>query len=52
MNDNQFNQFLNGNGGFLCYNPKRNINIDKKNEILSINRQSLNSQRIQFICHR
>jgi hypothetical protein len=26
----QFNQFLNGNGGFICYNPKRNITIDKK----------------------
>jgi len=25
----QFNNFLNGNGGFICYNPKRNVTIDK-----------------------
>lgn len=27
--ESQFNQFLAGNGGFICYNPKRNITIDK-----------------------
>jgi hypothetical protein len=28
--ESQFNKFINGSGGFVCYNPKRNITIDKK----------------------
>lgn len=27
--ESQFYNFINGNGGFICYNPKRNVSVDK-----------------------